>query len=207
MNDNQYLNEVGSRIREARKKKGIKQGELANQIGKTQEALSDIENGTRALRLTELKLIAEALETPISYLAEDKMDILIAYNKLTPSLKAVVNEIVVRILNIEVRLIYTFFNSIGGMGVSEAISADFNLKNVHSSIENPLDRQLVAIVNELGFKTEDLPSEVFRFDRKTMLEMLEAGKLVFYDPYTAPESSSKKDNDNSNNKGEDGPRE
>lgn len=58
---------IGNRIRQARESAGITQEELANQLGKSQNAISDYENARRAIRITELPRLAEALGVSVAY--------------------------------------------------------------------------------------------------------------------------------------------
>lgn len=57
---------IGSRIREARERLGLSQEDLANLIGKSQNAVSDYEHGRRAIRISELPELASALKVPIA---------------------------------------------------------------------------------------------------------------------------------------------
>lgn len=62
---------IGERIRLARERLGISQEELAMRIGKTQNAVSTYENGTRGIHISELPVLAEALGVPIAYFFGD----------------------------------------------------------------------------------------------------------------------------------------
>lgn len=57
----ELLEQIGERIRDARERSGMTQEELAVLIGKTQKAISGYENGTRAIRITEIPDLARAL--------------------------------------------------------------------------------------------------------------------------------------------------
>jgi transcriptional regulator with XRE-family HTH domain len=61
------LEELGQRIREARERLGITQGNLAALMGRTQDTISSYELGNRAIRVTELPALAKALKVPIGY--------------------------------------------------------------------------------------------------------------------------------------------
>ncbi len=63
---------IGSRIREARERLGLSQEDLANLIGKSQNAVSDYEHGRRAIRISELPELARALKLPIAYFFGDE---------------------------------------------------------------------------------------------------------------------------------------
>jgi transcriptional regulator with XRE-family HTH domain len=65
------LKKIGARIREARSRVDISQRELAQRLGKTQDAISGYESGARALRITELPTLASALGVPVEYFFED----------------------------------------------------------------------------------------------------------------------------------------
>lgn len=65
------LKDFGQRIRDARERLGITQEELAARLKKSQNAISDYENGRRAIRITELPDLANALETPVAYFFGD----------------------------------------------------------------------------------------------------------------------------------------
>jgi transcriptional regulator with XRE-family HTH domain len=60
-------NYIGARIRKARERLGISQGELARRLGKSQNTISSYENGTRTFRVSELPQFAEELEVPIAF--------------------------------------------------------------------------------------------------------------------------------------------
>ena len=62
---------LGKRIREARERLGMTQEELAEKLNKAQNAISSYENGTRAIRISELPDLANALEVPIAYFFGD----------------------------------------------------------------------------------------------------------------------------------------
>lgn len=70
------MNTIGIRLKEIRKAKRLSLKELSNKInGKISISfLSDIENGRSNPSLKNLKLIAGALETPISYFIENSKD-------------------------------------------------------------------------------------------------------------------------------------
>lgn len=61
---------LGSRIREARERVGISQGDLAARVSKDQRAISEYEHGKRKLAAVDLPAFAEALEVPVSYFYE-----------------------------------------------------------------------------------------------------------------------------------------
>jgi transcriptional regulator with XRE-family HTH domain len=59
--------EIVERIREARQSKGITQQNLAEILGKTSAAISDMERGKVQISASELAIIANTLDTPIEY--------------------------------------------------------------------------------------------------------------------------------------------
>jgi transcriptional regulator with XRE-family HTH domain len=59
---------IGELIRRARKKRRLKQQQLADLVGLAQMAISDLEQGKRALKVSELSAFAKALDVPITYL-------------------------------------------------------------------------------------------------------------------------------------------
>lgn len=74
MNDEKFLKHIGIKINSIRKRRGIKQAELAKRIHKTQDAISAYENGKRALFIKDLSVLAEALQVSPSYLLQNVSD-------------------------------------------------------------------------------------------------------------------------------------
>lgn len=70
------MNMIGIRLKKIRKAKRLSLKELSNKTdGKVSISfLSDIENGRSNPSFKNLKLIADVLETPISYFIEDSKD-------------------------------------------------------------------------------------------------------------------------------------
>jgi len=68
------LIQVGNRIIARREELGMSQTELAIQAGITQQTLSNIESGKRAVRIDTLVQIAEALKAPLSMLQPEYLD-------------------------------------------------------------------------------------------------------------------------------------
>ena len=62
---------IGIRIRELRRQRGWSQEQLGAMIGFSQSKISKIENGN-CDSLSDLKLIAKALEVPIEELVKDE---------------------------------------------------------------------------------------------------------------------------------------
>ena len=64
---------VGSRVRKYRKRKGLSQEQIGAMIGFSQSKISKIENGD-CDSLSDLRLIARALEVPIEELVKEEPD-------------------------------------------------------------------------------------------------------------------------------------
>lgn len=62
---------LGDRIREARKRVGINQDELARRIDVNPVSISYWESGKREVRMSTLERIAEALDTPLHFFYEE----------------------------------------------------------------------------------------------------------------------------------------
>src|SRR5690554_4534142 len=65
---------LGKRIRLARERLSMSQGELATHISKDQKAISEYENGKRKLAATDLVEIAHVLEVPILFFFEGSLE-------------------------------------------------------------------------------------------------------------------------------------
>lgn len=93
--------DIGNTIRELRRKKGLKQGELADKSDISQAYLSKIENNSKEPTITSLKAIALSLEVPLPILFfhsltpedidPDKRE---AFKILLPSIKGMVESFV-----------------------------------------------------------------------------------------------------------------
>lgn len=68
------LIQVGNRIIARREELGMTQTELAIQAGITQQTLSHIESGKRAVRVDTLSKIAAALKAPLSLFQPEDLD-------------------------------------------------------------------------------------------------------------------------------------
>ncbi len=62
---------IGVAVREARKRAQLTQEELAERVGKSTEAISNIERGRALPALTTLLELAHALNEPLQYLVSD----------------------------------------------------------------------------------------------------------------------------------------
>lgn len=73
--DNRATQEnVGRRIREARKMAGLSQKQLADLLKLHRPSVSEIEAGNRAVKADELQRIADALDVNISWLLGQSVD-------------------------------------------------------------------------------------------------------------------------------------
>ncbi len=62
---------VSERIRDLRKKKRVRQSKLARMVGISPGALTHFEKRQRSISLDWLRIIADALDTPIAYFLPD----------------------------------------------------------------------------------------------------------------------------------------
>lgn len=93
--------DIGTTIRELRKKKGLKQNELAEKAHITQAYLSKIENNSKEPTISALKDIANSLDTPLPILFFRSMtfeDVEVekreAFKILLPSIKGMVDSFI-----------------------------------------------------------------------------------------------------------------
>lgn len=95
-----YLKEVGKRIRDRRKKLGLSQEELSVESEVTVQAISNFENGARAMRPENLMRVAAALGVSTDYLLtgdvidKDKLLLSEKLDKLSPSEVRIVENII-----------------------------------------------------------------------------------------------------------------
>ncbi|MGE5373064.1 MAG: helix-turn-helix domain-containing protein [Solirubrobacterales bacterium] len=66
--------EIGLKIQQAREERGLSQDQLARLIGCSQSALSNYEKGKRRLYLSQLELLSQALERPIEYFMQSRLE-------------------------------------------------------------------------------------------------------------------------------------
>jgi transcriptional regulator with XRE-family HTH domain len=81
---------IGERIRAARLSKGITQTELARMVGKSQNAVSNYEIGSRVMPITDIMLFVEVLDKPLSYFfgdVEPNWELSDLYDNLDPGNK------------------------------------------------------------------------------------------------------------------------
>ena len=69
--ENNFLWQVGQRIRAARIEAGLTQHELANKIGTSQQIISKCENGKQAVRIDKLHDIATVCNVPMVSLIQE----------------------------------------------------------------------------------------------------------------------------------------
>jgi transcriptional regulator with XRE-family HTH domain len=67
------IEQMGQRIREAREGLGLTQEELGTLIGRNRETISHYEIGNRAIAVTELPTLAQALKVPVGYFFGDEV--------------------------------------------------------------------------------------------------------------------------------------
>lgn len=72
-----YLLKIGLYIRKWRELKGIKQEQLANQLGITKAALSNIENDKVDISLHRMEDIAHCLELDVMQLFKNPIDLIL----------------------------------------------------------------------------------------------------------------------------------
>lgn len=65
------MSDLPQKIKEARKKKGLSQSELAEKSGVSQPAISKIERGDRSPNIITIGMLAAALDIPVSELMGD----------------------------------------------------------------------------------------------------------------------------------------
>ena len=76
-NNPAYLLKIGINIRKWRELKGIKQEQLANQLGITKAALSNIENDKTDISLHRIEDIARCLDFAVMKLFNNPLDLLL----------------------------------------------------------------------------------------------------------------------------------
>ena len=93
--------DIGNTIKELRKKKGLKQNELAKKAHITQAYLSKIENNSKEPTISSLRSLAESLEIPLPILFFRSMTIedvephkREAFEILLPSIKGMVDSFI-----------------------------------------------------------------------------------------------------------------
>jgi transcriptional regulator with XRE-family HTH domain len=64
--------QLGQRVRELRKSKGLSQEQLAHLSGLSRQYIADVERGARNIAIVNVEKIAKALEIPLSKLFDFK---------------------------------------------------------------------------------------------------------------------------------------
>ncbi len=72
-NERKQLKEIGNRIKETRKSKGISQAELADSIGVSLTYMSCIENGKKAMSIDKLIKITEKLQVSADWILRSEI--------------------------------------------------------------------------------------------------------------------------------------
>jgi len=84
---------IGDRIRQARKDRNRTQSELADALGKTTGAISQLEQGNVQVSVVELTKIADFLNKPIEYffgeeyMGDDVQNLIAVIRKMTPEIR------------------------------------------------------------------------------------------------------------------------
>lgn len=82
---------IGKQLKELRKSRGWRQSEVADRIGLSRSAISNIESGTRAMTLTTLQKFCEVYSIDISYFGietknyDDNLDLITRLEKVFKS--------------------------------------------------------------------------------------------------------------------------
>lgn len=90
--------EIGTRIKKARERIGLSQEELGFAVGKSQDAISAYENGTRGIQSADLPVFAKTLDVPIAYFfgsENPEEEMLAIFERLSPEYR----EIAMRVLH------------------------------------------------------------------------------------------------------------
>jgi transcriptional regulator with XRE-family HTH domain len=106
--------QMGERIRIAREQLGITQTQLADRLGKTQNTISNYENGNRVLRADELPQLAAILEVKIEYFYDETIrddhfvdtEMRELIQQLTPPFRMVVLVYIRQQLKLQEQLLY-----------------------------------------------------------------------------------------------------
>ena len=72
-----YILKIGQNIRKWRELRGVKQDQLAHQIGITKGALSNIENNKADISLHRIEAIAKCLEMEFMMLFKNPLDLIL----------------------------------------------------------------------------------------------------------------------------------
>ena len=95
------MSTLGERIKFNRKRNGLNQEQLANAIGVSMMSIRRYENDERLVTIETLEKIAKILKIPVgsltgdewdASLADDEVELIADYNKLTPEGKEVARE-------------------------------------------------------------------------------------------------------------------
>ena len=100
MSNKTFLEQIGERVYNKRKKQKLSQAELAEKIGVSVQMISNLECGKKAIRPENIVKICEALNISADYLltgytADNEMsDILEKLSNLSPSEIKIINEMI-----------------------------------------------------------------------------------------------------------------
>ena len=68
------MQQLGRRLREARERRGLSQYEFADLISRDQRSVSEYERGKRKIAATDLAVLAQVLDVPLSYFYEERLE-------------------------------------------------------------------------------------------------------------------------------------
>lgn len=83
--------EIGRRIREARRRRGLSQSEVSQVAGITQASLSNYETGKRELPLSTVMNLAAALDVPLGDLMEIPDVMILRDSRLADAVRALMD--------------------------------------------------------------------------------------------------------------------
>ena len=83
--------EIGRRIREARRRRGLSQSEVSQAAGITQASLSNYETGKRELPLSTVMNLAAALDVPLGDLMEIPDVMVLRDSRLADAVRALMD--------------------------------------------------------------------------------------------------------------------
>lgn len=95
--------EVGRRIRDARRRRGLSQSEVSQAAGITQASLSNYETGKRELPLSTVLNLASALDVPLGDLVEISDVMVLRDSRLADAVRALMEspELLESVINSE----------------------------------------------------------------------------------------------------------
>jgi transcriptional regulator with XRE-family HTH domain len=146
--------QIGTQIRLAREKLGMTQDELAERLGKTRNAISSYETGTRTIRVTELPELAEALKVPIVYFFGNEYrdeEVQELFSKLSPPFRAGMMHVLRQQIEMQNNLLESLRHA--GFEINDeylAIAANF-VENSKDDMDKEMREEFAKIVRERLF--------------------------------------------------------